>query len=165
MYIDVDKLAGLTDQSTLHDCLVGNRVFMVSTMAQRIYNSLPAALHLKLTELAKVSSEQILEQPHVGMKVLAALNELLSHFGLHIDCPPFTLTEKQVKTVKLAAPSYEEDHPYFQGYLDGMADAFDTTVERIISTAEAQAKVRDLFEKPTGGIEVEDRTGGDDDEK
>lgn len=160
MYIDVDKLSGLSDQNTLRDCLVVNKVFMIPTMAQRIYNSLPAALHLKLTELAKVSSEQILAQPHVGTKVLAALNELLSHFALHITCPPFTLTPSQVEKVTLIATDDEEPFrdSYNRGYLDGMADAFDSTVAQVVAVAKAQTKVRDLFdneadEAPSGIID------------
>lgn len=152
MFVDTDRLEGLTHDSTLKECLMA-LVYFDPEIAQTIYQAWPAALHLKLKELAQVSADQFINKPtpvKVTMTHLRALNELLCHFGYHIKHSDFTLSPAQIKRVlqvyahgsvdesKLdeAMNVVEDDAAFLRGYLTGMAYALGTTWQDLLRHAQ-----------------------------
>ena len=152
MFVDTDNLTGLTHDSTLKECLMA-QVYFDPEVAQTIYQAWPAALHLKLKELARVPVDQLIQDGgetqitpvKISMVHIRALNELLCHFGHHLAHPEFTLNPAQVKRVLQVAQDvngtleeyHEESTPAFmRGYLTGMAFALGTTWQDLLRHAQ-----------------------------
>lgn len=158
MFVDTDNLTGLTHDSTLKECLMAH-VYFDPEIAQTIYQAWPAALHLKLKEVARIPVDQLIQDGgetqitpvKVSMTHIRALNELLCHFGHHIAHSEFTLKPEQVRrvlcTAELADATMEMEHDdleddlvddkaFFRGYLTGMAFALGTTWQDLLRHAQ-----------------------------
>jgi len=151
VFVDTDNLTGLTHDSTLKECLMA-QVYFDPEVAQTIYQAWPAALHLKLKELARVPVDQLIQDGgetqitpvKISMVHIRALNELLCHFGHHLAHPEFTLSPAQVKQVLFFAETadfdsafdnMEDSCAYRSGYLAGMAFALGTTWQDLLRHA------------------------------
>jgi hypothetical protein len=170
VFVDTDNLTGLTHDSTLKECLMA-QVYFDPEVAQTIYQAWPAALHLKLKELALVSVDQLIQDGgetqitpvEISMTHIRALNELLCHFGHHIKHPDFTLSPEQVKRVLRIAQEvngtleeeYEESTPAFmRGYLTGMAFALGTTWQDLLRHAQYLNRNETFTEKEDSDVKA-----------
>jgi len=149
VYVDISKAHMLSDKNTFGQFILAG-VFLPE-VGQKLYLVVPPELQaLTLVQLAEYTAVRLLSHEHMTKKYFNAINELLAHFGLHMQCSKYTLSRDQIEAVCAYGEDFMMDaagatvsktqQERAQFFLAGMASAFDTTPQQLVETARAFRK-------------------------